>query len=116
MDLWEDANTGFGNGTDRQGRYLFNVVNSGPWPDMSVGIGYGAEWSVGYNGSSSDVPTALEGPSFVAVSDGVIELKLPLDMIGTPSMYYGPPTGNYATSDEAGVGEKSYIPDFRDIL
>ena len=89
VDLWENVNRAFGNGTiqDREdGRYHIRLKNVGPFPEMEVGIAFTkAQWSVGHNGASSGVPDGLEGPTFVAVFGSVIEFGAPLSLIGNPS-------------------------------
>lgn len=92
MDLWDNVNTNFQNSPPPyHGRYSIFVDNNGPYPYMELGIaydGYALLWSLGYNGSSGNVPSGLEGPNFVGVSGNIIELKLPLNLIGNPSQYY----------------------------
>ncbi|MCI0495038.1 hypothetical protein L0Z72_08510, partial [candidate division KSB1 bacterium] len=92
MDLWDNANFNFQNSPPPyDGRYSIFVDNNGPYPYMELGIAYdsyAAQWSLGYNGSSGDVPSGLEGPSFVGVNGNIIELKIPLNLIGNPSRYY----------------------------
>lgn len=121
MDLWENANTSFGNGpAPEAGRYAFSIENNGPYGHMYPGVAYDdslSQWSLGHNGSSSDVPPGLEGPGFVGVSGGVIELRVPLVLVGDPSIYFGI-TGqvenccveDFVVLDEAGL-ESSRIFD-----
>ena len=91
MDLWDTVNTNFGNGpSPSEGRYEIRIDNDGPYNSMHLGIAYdqaSSQWSLGHNGSSSGVPEGLEGPDFVGVSGGVIEIELPLATIGYPSNY-----------------------------
>ena len=91
MDLWDSVNTNFGNGpSPNEGRYVIRIDNDGPFKSMHLGIAYdqaSSQWSLGYNGSSSGLPAGLEGPDFVGVSGGVIEIELPLVTIGYPSNY-----------------------------
>jgi hypothetical protein len=91
MDLWDNANLNFQNSPPPyDGRYSIFIDNIGPYPYMELGIAYdsyAAQWSLGYNGSSSDVPLGLAGPNFVGVSGNIIELKIPLNLIGNPSQY-----------------------------
>ena len=114
MDLWDNANTNFGNGpSPNEGVYQIILHNDGPYNKMQLGIGYDyyfSRWSLGYNGSSSNVPQGLEGPDYVGVKGGVIELKIPLTMIGNPSNYNGVEgevnnccVQNYGILDKAGL-------------
>jgi len=114
MDLWDSVNTNFGNGpSPNEGIYQISVYNDGPYDRMQLGIGYDltiSQWSLGYNGSSSDVPQGLEGPGYVGVSGGIIEIKLPFALIGTPSNYQGVEgevnnccVQDYGILDEAGL-------------
>ncbi len=114
LDLWDNVNTNFGNGpSPNEGIYQFSVNSDGPYDRMQLGIGYDyaiSQWSLGYNGSSSDVPQGLEGPGYIGVSGGIIELKLPFALIGTPSNYSGIEAEvnnccvqDYGILDEAGL-------------
>lgn len=91
IDLWDDANTSFGNGPaadSEDGRYNILLNNDGPFPNISIGIAFDldlGEWSAGHNGSNSSVPSGLEGPNFVAVAGSIIEFGVPLSLIGNPS-------------------------------
>ncbi len=114
MDLWENVNTSFGNGpSPNEGAYQISVYNDGPYDRMQLGVGYDqslSQWDLGYNGSSSDYPTGLSGPDYVGVSGGIIEIFVPLSLIGTPSDYEGVEgevnnccVQDYGILDEAGL-------------
>ena len=92
VDLWETVNTNFGNGPvdEEYGRYNIVIENVGSFPRIDLGIAFDVDaggWSVGHNGASSQVPDGLEGPTFVAVVESVIEFGVPLGLIGNPSGY-----------------------------
>ncbi len=91
LDLWENANPNFGNAPDPyRGRYSFRLINNGPYPDLflSVAGGY-LQWSLGFNGSNgSGVPALLDDrPDLVGVNGKVIEVKIPLWIIGYPTEF-----------------------------
>jgi hypothetical protein len=92
MDLWENVNISFQNSPPPyDGRYSISIDNVGPYPYLELGIAYdsyASQWSLGYNNSSSGVPPGLEGANFVGVNGNIIELKIPLNLIGNPSRYY----------------------------
>jgi hypothetical protein len=91
LDLWENANPNFGNAPDPyRGRYSFRLENSGPYPDLflSVAGGY-IQWSLGFNGSNGPgTPALLDNrPDLVGVIGNVIEVKVPLWIIGFPTEF-----------------------------
>ncbi|MCU0643397.1 MAG: hypothetical protein MUC94_03975, partial [bacterium] len=92
MDVWDDVNINFQNGPPPyDGKYQISIDNNGPYPNMELGIAYDSyagQWSLGYNNSNYDAPTGLEGPSYVGVSGNIIELKIPLNLIDNPSIYF----------------------------
>lgn len=91
MDLWDNVNTDFQNSPPPyDGSYSICIDNNGPYREMDLGIAYNSnlsQWSLSYNGSSTGVPAGLEGPDFVGVSGNIIELRIPLNLIGNPSQY-----------------------------
>ena len=89
LDLWEDANPNFGNAPyPYGGRYSFRIINNGTYPDLflSVAGGY-MQWSLGFNGSNGPGTPALlnDRPDLVGVNGNVIEVKVPLPIIGYPT-------------------------------
>ncbi|MCI0515194.1 T9SS type A sorting domain-containing protein [candidate division KSB1 bacterium] len=114
LDLWDVVNPQFqnGNSTDA-GRYNLQIYNNGTWPNLELGLAYNpftGNWSLGYNGSNSKAPTSLVGPQYVGVNGAIIEIRVPLTLIGTPSHYRrlkaevilnGP--NNSVTLDEVGI-------------
>lgn len=91
LDLWENANPYFGNAPyPYGGRYSFRLINNGPYPDLflSVAGGY-LQWSLGFNGSNGPgTPALLDNrPDLVGVSGDVIEVKVPLPVIGYPTEF-----------------------------
>jgi hypothetical protein len=89
MDLYDNVNPNFGNGPDPdEGRYGFYLENNGPFPFLYLGVAYdqfNSQWSLGYNGSNGpNTPGILIGPSFIGVSGNVIEIMVPLSIIGSP--------------------------------
>ena len=92
VDLWETVNTNFGNGPvdEECGRYNIVIENVGSFPRIDLGIAFdidAGEWSVGHNGANWQVPDGLEGPTFVAVVESVIQFGVPLSLIGNLSGY-----------------------------
>lgn len=91
LDLWENVNISFQNSSPPyDGSYCIFIDNDGPFHNMKLGIAYDSYaglWSLGYNYSSYNAPTGLEGPSYVGVNGNIIELKIPLNLIGNPSRY-----------------------------
>lgn len=93
MDLWDNANTNFWNyPPPNNGCYRLMVDCNGPYRNFGIGIAYNnslGRWEMGYNGAnSSSVPSGLQGPAFVGVSGGVIEIKIPLSNLGNPTEFY----------------------------
>jgi hypothetical protein len=91
LDLWYNANPNFGNGpVPYGGRYSFRLVNNGTYPDLylSVAGGY-IQWSLGFNGSNGPgTPALLDNrPDLVGVNGNVIEVKIPLWIIGFPTEF-----------------------------
>lgn len=92
LDLWENVNPAYGNGpAPNAGRYSFHLPNNGPYPYLYVSVAHDAsttEWSMGYNGSNGpNTPLSLQGPQLVGVNGGVIEARVPLSSIGSPSTF-----------------------------
>lgn len=92
LDLWENVNYTFGNGpAPNEGRYSFHLPNDGPYPHLYVSVAHDAnttQWSMGYNGSNGpSTPPSLQGPQLVGVSGEVIEVRVPLLDIGSPSVF-----------------------------
>lgn len=92
MDLWEHVNPSFGNGpSPDEGRYSFYLQNDGPYQYLYLSVAYDDDksiWSLGYNGSNgTDFQPKLQGPEFVGVNGGVIEVKVPLSSIGRPTTF-----------------------------
>ena len=89
MDLWDDVNMNFRNGpSPYHGRYTFRLDNDGPYDRMHLTIAYEdsvQSWSLEEPGPND--PPGLAGPDYVGVSGSVIELRVPLDLIGNPSNY-----------------------------
>ena len=91
MDLYENVNTYFGNApSPNEGRYSFYLENNGLYPHLYISLAYNpfVGWSLGYNGSNGDAPSSLEGPLYVGVLGQVIEVKVPLTLIGNPTIFY----------------------------
>ena len=124
MDLWENANPEFGNGTSpHQGRYSFSLSSDCLYPNLyfSVAGGYSSEgWSLGYNNSNgSETPDILDNrPDLAGVDGSVIELKIPFSIIGRPSnihRLYGEVVDccvpNWTTMDETHCVSHLTIPE-----
>lgn len=94
MDLWENANTNFGNGpSPHEGDYRVRInSNSSTYPtlELTTSYFYCGQWSLYCNdsGSSSEIPSLIQGPSYVGVNGSVIEFKVPLSVIGNPTDFY----------------------------
>jgi hypothetical protein len=92
LDLWENVNPAFGNGpAPYAGRYSFHLPNNGPYPHLYVSVAHDlstTQWSMGYNGSNGpSTPLSLQGPQFVGVNGEVVEARVPLSNIGSPSTF-----------------------------
>ena len=88
LELWEDVNINFRNSPPPyNGRYSFYMMAN---TDIHPGIAYDQEngqWSLGYNGSNTNVPPDLQGPEYVGVNGKVVELKVPLPYLNNLDEY-----------------------------
>ena len=118
MDLWETVNTNFRNGpSPYQGRYTFRVDNDGPYSNADFYIVYDADslsWIMGAPGD--DDPPVVLGPDDIGVSGSVIELRVSISQMGSPTNftaiggmaeYYDPAADRVLSWDEATVAETS---------
>lgn len=101
LDLWDAFNTQFGNWPNAPygGSYRFNIASNSPThASLDLGVAYGVnpgtpnsgKWSVGYNGAGSIPGTPeTDWSNYVAVSGGILEMKIPLANIGNPTSVFG---------------------------
>ena len=96
LDLWDNVNQSFENGpSPYEGRYSVQLDTDSPtYPNLYLSVAYdidNAWWALGHNGSNApgSPPDLDERADLVGVSDGTIEIAVPLSSIGNPTRIDG---------------------------
>ncbi len=92
LDLWDNANPSFENGpSPHEGRYSVQLDTDSPtYPNLYLSVAYDIDngwWALGHNGSNppGSPPDLEERADLVEVSNGIIEIAVPLSSIGNPT-------------------------------